>query len=254
MPSVPLSTAERESKLLDAFVQMADTLVDDYDIADVLHELVSHCVRLLGFATAGILLSNQRGGLQVVASSTEQTRMLELYQIQTSEGPCWDCVHSGEPVSAADLAAEADHWPLFVHHALDLGFAAAHAIPMRLRHETIGALNLFGLEPQPLPEQDLRAARALADTATIGILQERAIHRGEVLTEQLQVALINRVAIEQAKGILAQAGNLDMDQAFQALRSYGRRRSTRLSDIAHQLASGVIGPDTVLTDRRRDDS
>lgn len=248
MPEAPLSTGEREASLLDAFVRMADTLVDDYDIVDVLYELVSHCVRLLDAAAAGIVLVDQRGSLQVLASSTEQTRMLELYQLQTSEGPCWDCVHGGEPVSVADLNTEADRWPQFVPRALDEGFVAVHALPMRLRRETIGALNLFGREPGPMPEQDLRTAQALADTATIGILQERAIHRGEVLTEQLQVALTNRITIEQAKGVLAQAGNLDMDQAFQALRTYGRRRSTRLSDIARQLVTGATTARTVLDD------
>ncbi|MCU1641323.1 MAG: transcriptional regulator [Nocardia sp.] len=254
MSDAQLSSGERESRLLDAFVQMADTLVDDYDVVDVLHELVSQCVQLFDAAAAGILMSDQRGGLQMLASSTEQAAMLELYQIQTSEGPCWDCVHSGEPVLVADLTEAADRWPKFVPQALNEGFAAVHAIPMRLRHETIGALNLFGCTPEPMHEQDVRVAQALADTATIGILQERAIHRSEILTEQLQGALVNRVTIEQAKGVLAQAGNLDMDQAFQALRSYGRRRSTRLTEVARQLTTGEIRPTTVLNDHHHSNS
>ncbi|MRH90695.1 GAF domain-containing protein [Nocardia sp. SYP-A9097] len=254
MFEAPLSNGERESGLLDAFVQMADTLVDDYDIVDVLHELASHCERLLNVGAAGILMSDQRGGLQMLASSTEQAAILELYQIQTNEGPCWDCVHSGETVFVPDLTVAADRWPHFVPRALNEGFAAVHAIPMRLRQETIGALNLFGRIPGPMPARDVRAARALADTATIGILQERAIHRSEVLTEQLQGALINRVIIEQAKGVLAQAGNVDMDHAFQALRSYGRRRSTRLSEVARQLTTGEIHPDTVLSDQHHSNS
>ncbi|MEV0251841.1 GAF and ANTAR domain-containing protein [Nocardia sp. NPDC050712] len=249
MSNAPLSTGEREDRLLDAFVQLADTLVDDYDMVDVLHELVSHCVRLLDAAAAGIVLSDQRGNLQVLATSTEQTRMLELYQLQTSEDPCWDCVHTGEPVSVADLGTEVERWPLFAGRALDDGFAAVHAIPMRLRRETIGALNLFSREPGPMPENDLRVARALADTATIGILQERAIHRGEVLTEQLQVALSNRIIIEQAKGVLAHADNLDMDDAFQVLRSFGRRRSARLSDVSRLLVTGAITARTVLDEQ-----
>lgn len=248
MPETIKTSGEREARLVDAFVRMADTLVDDYDIADVLHELVSHCVRLFDAAAAGIVLSDQRGSLRVLASSTEQTRMLELFQLQTSEGPCWDCVHTGQPVSIADLRAERDRWSSFVPRALDYGFVSVHAIPMRLRRDTIGAMNLFGREPGHLPARDLRTAQALADTATIGILQERAIHRGEVLTEQLQAALTNRIAIEQAKGVLAYAGGVDMDQAFQALRGYGRRRSIRLSDIATQLVTGAVTPDAVLAD------
>lgn len=243
------SSAERESRLLDTFVQMADTLVDDYDIADVLHELVTSCVRLLDATAAGLVLTDQRGGMQVLASSTEQTRLLELFQIQADEGPCLDCFRTGRPILVDDLAAAADRWPRFAPHALNEGFVAVHAIPMQLRRNIIGALNLFSSKPGTMPEQDVRVAQALADTATIGILQERAIHRGEVLTEQLEFALNNRITIEQAKGVLAHAGNLDMDQAFQALRAYGRGHSSRLSDIAHQLVTGIIHPNTVLTEQ-----
>ncbi|MFI1919837.1 GAF and ANTAR domain-containing protein [Nocardia sp. NPDC020380] len=225
-----------------------------YDTVDVLHTLVSQCVLLLETSAAGILMSDQRGGLQVLASSTEQAKIIELYQLQTSEGPCWDTVHTGESVYVADLTTAATRWPVFVPRALKAGFTAVHTIPMRLRKDTIGALNLFGQEPKAMSKQDIQAARALADIATIGILQERAIRRSEVLTEQLQHALINRVTIEQAKGILAQAGNLDMDQAFQALRSYGRRRSTRLSEVAYQLTSGAIWPDTILSEIHYSDS
>lgn len=240
---------QRESRLLAAFVQLADTLVDDYDMADLLHELAQHCVEILGVAAAGLLLSTQRGteSLQVLASSTEQTRLLELFQLQTNEGPCLECVRTGEPVVVPDLSAVTERWPRFAPEALREGFAQVHALPLRLRGETIGALNLFGRQPGPLPEQDLRAARALADTATIGILQERAIRRGEVLTEQLQYALHSRVVIEQAKGVLAQAGDLDMGQSFQVLRGYARSHNTRLSEIAHQLVAGALRPHVVLT-------
>lgn len=250
MSDALLPSHERESRLLDTFVQMADTLVDDYDIVDVLHVLVSQTVRLLDAAAAGIVMADQRGGLQVLASSTEKAAILELYQIQAGEGPCWDCVQNGEPIFVSDLRTSVHRWPKFVPQALKAGFVSVHAIPMRLRHETIGALNLFGHTPGRFAEQNTRVAQALADIATIGILQERAIRRSEVLTEQLQRALVSRVTIEQAKGVLAQAGNLDMDQAFHALRSYGRRRSTRLSEVAHQLTIGEIEPGTVLAEHR----
>ncbi|MFD6162517.1 GAF and ANTAR domain-containing protein [Nocardia sp. NPDC060256] len=242
-----LTGNDREYGLLDTFVQLADTMVDDYDIAEVLHELVMCCVQFLDAAAAGLVLSDERGSVQLLASSTEQTRMLELYQIQTDEGPCLECVHTGRPVLIANLASEVERWPLFVPRALDEGFASVHAVPLRLRQQTIGALNLFGDKPIPMSEQDIRVARALADTATIGILQERAIRRGEVLTEQLQAALNARIVIEQAKGVLAHAGNLDMDEAFQALRGYGRQHSARLSEIAHQLVTGLIHPRMILT-------
>ncbi|ALG06976.1 GAF and ANTAR domain-containing protein [Kibdelosporangium phytohabitans] len=240
------SSAQREARLLRAFVEMADTLVDDYDVIDLMHQLVDHCVDLLDADAAGLMLVNQRGGLRLLAWSNERTRQLELIQIQQGEGPCLDCVNSGEPVLIADLRTTGDRWPQFTPEALRAGIASVHAIPLRLRRDTIGALNLFGLRPNPLPPEHVRVARALADTATIGILQERAIHRGEVLTEQLQTALNNRVAIEQAKGIISYAANLDIDEAFHALRTYSRNNNIRLSDIANQLVTGRLQPDAVL--------
>lgn len=243
------SGAIRETRLLHAFVELADTLVDDYDVVDVLHHLVENCVQLLDVEAAGLLLSDQRGGLRLVATSSEHTRLLELFQLESNEGPCLDCYRTGEPVLTEDIEAATDRWPLFARRAAAQGFHAVHAVPLRLRRHTIGGLNLFNTRGGPMDPQDLRVARALADTATIGILQERAISRGEVLTEQLQTALNNRVTIEQAKGLLAHAGNLDMDQAFQCLRHYGRSTSTRLSEVAHQLVTGILHPRHILTNR-----
>jgi transcriptional regulator with GAF, ATPase, and Fis domain len=228
-------------------VQLADTLVDDYDVVDVLHRLVDHCVQLLDATAAGLMLSDQRGGLRVVAYSSDRTRLLELFQLQANEGPCLECVQTGEPVLIADLAATTERWPRFAPLAIGEGFAAVHVVPMRLRRETIGALNLFRRETGPLGEEDLLLVRALADTATIGILQERAIRRGEIITEQLQTALNSRVVIEQAKGVLAFAGDLEMEKAFQALRDYARSRGRRLADVARELVLGELRPDALLT-------
>jgi GAF domain-containing protein len=206
----------RETRLVDAFVELADTLVDDYDVADLLHRLVEHSVDLLDAAAAGLMLADQRGGLQVLASSTETARLLELFQLQANEGPCLDAYRTGEPILVDDISAvsTARRWPSFAPEAARQGYASVHAVPLRLRREVIGALNLFGHHTGALPEADLRVAQAMADTATIGILHERAVHRAETLTEQLQHALNNRTIIEQAKGVLAHAGNLDMDQSF----------------------------------------
>ncbi|HEX5252421.1 MAG TPA: GAF and ANTAR domain-containing protein [Mycobacterium sp.] len=245
------SPEQRESRLVRAFVELADTLVDDYDIAEVLHQLTQRCVQLLGVAAAGLLLSDQRGNLQILASSTERTRLLELFQLQANEGPCLDCFHTGQRVLIGDITAEHTRWPAFAQEVAREGFHSVHAVPLRLRREVIGALNLFGTEPGRLAEADLLVAQALADTATIGILSERAIRRGEVLTGQLQTALKNRITIEQAKGLLAHAGNLDMDEAFQALRSYGRAHATRLSEIAHQLTTGTLDPADILSHQSR---
>jgi transcriptional regulator with GAF, ATPase, and Fis domain len=237
---------QRESRLLQAFVHLADTLVDDYDTTELLQQLIDYCCDLLEATAAGIMLSDQRGNLQLAASSSEQTHMLELFQLQANEGPCLDCYRTGQPVHITDMAAATDRWPQFATEATNRGYAAVHAVPLQLRSETIGALNLFNDQPDGLSDQDAAVARALADNATIGILHERAIRRSEVLTEQLQTALNNRVTIEQAKGVLAYAGNLDLDQAFQTLRQHARNHQTRLSDLANQLVTGQLDPNQFL--------
>ncbi|WP_182348767.1 GAF and ANTAR domain-containing protein [Tomitella gaofuii] len=240
------SSRRRESRLVDAFVDMADTLVADFDTAELLHRLTEYCVELLGVAEAGMLLADQRGSLQVLASSDERTELLELFQLQVNEGPCVDCFRTGRSVAVEDLAATPGRWPTFTPEALRVGYVSVHTVPLRLRDQIIGALNLFGTAPGTLSEADQHVARALAETATIGILSERAIRHGEVLTEQLQTALNSRVIIEQAKGVLAHAGDVPIDETFAVLRDYGRARQTRLTDIARQVVTGALAPGDVL--------
>jgi GAF domain-containing protein len=227
-----------QARLADVFVELADTLVDDFDVIDFLHVLAGRCVELLGISAAGLLLTDQSGALQVVAASSERTRLLELFQLQTDQGPCVDCFRTGQSVSVADLSS-AGRWPRFTAAAAEVGFAAVHALPMRLRDEIIGALNLFDVDPGPLEESELRIGQALADVATIGLLQQRAIHRRDTLTEQLQTALNSRVLIEQAKGVLAERHQLDLDQAFAMLREGARSRNRRLSELAAGVVAGT---------------
>jgi GAF domain-containing protein len=226
-----------EIKLADVFVEMADTLVDEFDVIDFLHVLTERCVQLLGVSAAGLLLTDQRDSLQVVAASSERTRLLELFQLQTDQGPCVDCFRTGQPVSVADLPS-VGRWPRFTAAAAEVGFAAVHALPMRLRNEIIGALNLFDTSPGALDEGKLRVGQALADVATIGLLQQRAIHRRDALTEQLQTALNSRVLIEQAKGVLAERLHLDVAEAFTVLRSGARSHNRRLSELAQAIVDG----------------
>lgn len=228
------------------FVDLADTLVADYDMVDVLTQLTENCVDLLDTAAAGLLLTDQRGRLHVAAASSERTELLELFQVQASEGPCLDCFRTGRSVSVGDLETAIDRWPEFVPAALAAGFVSVHAVPMRLRGDVIGGLNLFGSRRGVLSEADTRVAQALADTATIGILSERAIRHSELLTEQLQTALNNRITIEQAKGVLAHAGGIEMGEAFTALRAYGRANSTRLHEVALRLVEGTLPVGDVL--------
>jgi transcriptional regulator with GAF, ATPase, and Fis domain len=227
-----------EVQLADVFVEMADTLVDDFDVIDFLHVLTERCVQLLGVSAAGLLLTDQRGTLQVVAASSERTRLLELFQLQTDQGPCVDCFRTGAPVSVADLPGT-DQWPRFTAAAAEVGYAAVHALPMRLRTEVIGALNLFDANPGALDAGKLRIGQALADVATIGLLQQRAITRGGAVTEQLQTALNSRVLIEQAKGILAERLSLELADAFTLLRAAARNHNRRLSDVAQAVVDGT---------------
>ena len=235
----------RERVLTEAFVSLADTLVSDYDVIDLLHRLCSDSVRLLPVDAAGLLLSDQRGTLRVVSSSAEQAHLVELFQLQANEGPCLDCFRTSQQVVSTDLSREA-RWPRFVERARQAGYGAVHALPLRLRSETIGGLNLFGSTPGALPPHALRVGQALADVATIGILQERALRRQEVLAEQLQGALNSRVIIEQAKGMLAERGQIDLSQAFAVLRAHARTSQQRLSDLARDVVNGAILPDGLL--------
>jgi transcriptional regulator with GAF, ATPase, and Fis domain len=223
----------------EAFVEMADTLVDDFDLMDFLHRVTARCADVLGVSAAGLLLTDQRGALRVVAASTEQTRLLELLQMQTDEGPCPECFHTGQPIAVADLGATGDRWPRFAALARQIGFASVHALPMRLRTDVIGALNLFHTEPKALSPSTVRLGQALADVATIAVLQARAIHFRDTLAEQLQTALNSRIVIEQAKGVIAERRQLDMAASFGVLRKAARDRNLRLSELARAVVEGT---------------
>jgi len=246
----------REALLINAFVGLADTLVDDYDVIDVLDRLAGYSVQLLAAESVGILLADAQATLRVVASTNEQTEWMELLQLQADEGPCVECFRAGAPVNVDDLAVAAVRWPRFVAALQERGaYGSVHALPLRLRGQAIGTLNLFRAAPGPLPAADLALAQALADVATIGILQERAIRRGEVLSEQLQAALNNRVIIEQAKGVLSERGEVTMDVAFDRLRRYARGNNLLLSDVARQVVDTDLAADVLAgridTSRRR---
>jgi GAF domain-containing protein len=227
-----------DDRLAEALVEFADTLVDDFDVIDFMHRLAIRCVDLLAVDAAGLMLADQYGQLRVVAASSEQARLMDLMQLELDGGPCVSCYRSGTPVLVADLSGT-DRWPRLADRAAGLGLRAVFALPMRLRTEIIGVVNLFRAEPGGLSERDVRIGQALADVATIGLLQQRAIRRRQELAEQLQTALNTRVAIEQAKGVLAERFSLDMDTAFRALRQYARSGRLRLSDVAHDVVRGA---------------
>ncbi|MBN9734786.1 MULTISPECIES: GAF and ANTAR domain-containing protein [unclassified Pseudonocardia] len=245
------SPREREGPLIEAFVRLADTLVDDYDVIDLLKGLCDDCVTLLGADAAGLVLTDRRGALQAVAASAEAANLLELFQIQADQGPCLDCFRTTRQVRSPDLRRDR-RWPAFAPRARAAGFLAVHALPMRLRGLTIGALNLFHRTPVAMPVGDLRVGQALADVATIGILTDRTSRERELLTGQLQAALSSRVVIEQAKGVLAERGGVTMDDAFTRLRAYARSTKQQLSAVARGIVEGRVDT-TVMLPRRDDD-
>jgi transcriptional regulator with GAF, ATPase, and Fis domain len=234
------ATGMADERLVDTFVELADTLIDDFDVIDFLHLLVDRCVELLDVDAAGLLLADQHGHLQLVASSNEHVRVLELFQVQNDEGPCLDAFATGVRVSTGDLRIGATRWVRFAAAATSAGIAAVDALPMRLRTEVIGALNLFRSEPGELTDAALRKAQALVDIATIGLLQERAIRHHEIVTEQLQTALNSRIVIEQAKGLVAERLGIDMEAAFAALRTYARTNNRKLGDVARTVIEGRL--------------
>jgi hypothetical protein len=223
--------------LAEVFVEVADTLVDEFDVIEFLQLVSVRTVELFDAGAAGLLLADQRGELQFMAASDEAATLLEIFEVQHREGPCLEAFLSGEAVSGPELATAADRWPLFAPRAIAAGFGSVYAVPMRLRGEVIGAVTVFARRAGELDVEDRRIVQALVDVATIGLLQERVIRRGEVLTEQLQGALNTRVVIEQAKGALAQLRQVSVDEAFELMRSFARRNGRALSAVAQAVLS-----------------
>lgn len=239
----------REDLLVGTLVQLADTLVEDFDIIDMLTLLADGCVELQLAAAAGILLADDERNLRVMAASNERTRLLELFQLQNDQGPCLDAYASGDPVFHTDLREADDRWPRFAPEARTAGFLSVHAFPLRLRSKVIGALNLFDVKTGGMADADVHLARALADVASIAILQDQAARASEERAGQLQHALDSRVAIEQAKGMLAERTNTDMDQAFRMLRGYARESRRHLTAVAEAVVAGSLALDEITRDR-----
>lgn len=232
----------RDQRIANTFVSLADTLVDDFDVLDLLGMLAERAVELLAVDAAAVMLSDQRGGLRPAAGSSESTAMTEVFAAQTHQSPCVDCIDTGIPVSTADLSQDLERWPEFAPMAVSKGFRAACAVPLRLREEVIGALTLLGTRPVAIDESSVRLGQAFADIATIGILQQRAINHEEVVSEQLQAALHHRVIVEQAKGVLTETSGLDMHEAYLLLRNYARAHRQRLTDVARAIATAKLHP------------
>jgi GAF domain-containing protein len=232
----------READVVRSLVEMADTLVDDYDVVDLLTGLTNRCVTLLDVSAAGVMLVSPKGSLGLVASSSEAMRLLELFELQAEEGPCLDAFRTGERVEHENLDAGSGRWPLFAAAAAEAGFVSASALPLRLRDVTLGAMNLLSTSRVPMDEADVIVARAFADLATLTIVQHQASTEAQRLNEQLSGALTSRVVIEQAKGVIAERAGIDLAEAFSRLRRYARNRNLRLTDVAEAAIVGSLDP------------
>jgi GAF domain-containing protein len=230
-----MSEITKEARLLQTFASLADTLVDGYDVVDLLQLLVDTCQELFDTTAAAILLADPSGELDVVASTSEAGRIVELIQLSAEAGPCVQSYRTGEVVSVSDISQVPDAWSRFRESALELGFASVHAVPMRLRENRIGTLNLLRDQVGELDEQDRIAAQAFADVATIGILHERSLRETAVLAEQLQGALTSRIVIEQAKGVVAYTNGVSIEEAFELIRRYARSHQLGISQVAARL-------------------
>lgn len=240
----------REDDIVASFVSMAGNLARGHDVTELLIQLAADCARLLDVSAVGLLLADPRGALHVVAVSSERVADLEAFQAQRAQGPCHTCYLEGKPVNVPDLASAAARWPEFAAVAAKAGVASVHAVPMRLRDDTVGALNLFGGKPGPLNEADLRLAQALADVATIALIQDRAAADKSLVNEQLQNALDSRVVLEQAKGVLSFSGDLDMSGAYAALRQYARDHNIKLTDLSRAVVNRLL-PAAVVHEHAR---
>lgn len=232
----------REQRLAEVFVEIADSLIDDFDVLDLLQRLSARCVELLDVSAAGILLADPQGELQVIAASDEHTRLLELFARQHDQGPCVECFRSGAARTNIDLRRpeSAADWPYFTPRAHEIGFRATHAIPLRLRDRVVGALNLFQRTERRLGVDEIALAQALADVATITILQQRTLEQSHVENTQLNTALTSRILVEQVKGVLAERWDTSVDEAFAAFRSYARSNHLRLTELARRVVDGTF--------------
>jgi GAF domain-containing protein len=233
------------AELAQVFAELAGALANGYDVVELLDRLVQHCVYLLAVDAAGLVLADAGGALKVMAATSEQARFLEVLQLHDDSGPCLDCHRTGQPVNVDDLTAEAGRWPGLADTAQHDGYRGVHAVPLRLQEQTLGAMNLFNIEPGGLSGTDRSIAQALAEVATVAILSQRTIRHSSNVAEQLQTALDSRVVIEQAKGVLAHQGGLAMADAFAVLRRYARRNNRRITDCARAVVDSTLTLDCI---------
>lgn len=232
-----------ELAIVRALVELSDTLIDDFDIIEFLHRLCTYSVELLDVDAAGVILVDDEDRLTVLAASNGDIEVLNLFQIEHGQGPALTAYHSRQPVLARSKEVLLDRWPIF-GESVTRNFASVYALPMRLRGDALGALNLYGRRPDILTHDDIPLSQALADIATIGLLQQQTIRKAHELSDQLQHALDSRTTIEQAKGKYRERYHVDAGVAFEALRSYSRSNNMKLVSVAEAFLNDdiAVGP------------
>jgi GAF domain-containing protein len=235
-----MTAVTRDARLFAKMASLADTLVAGYDVADLLQTLVDACVELLEVDSAGLLLADPDDRLELVASTSEESRLVEVMQVAAEAGPCIECFRTATVVSVPDISGAPTQWDDFRRACMANGFRSVYAIPLRLRETTIGTLNLFRAVSGQLSDQNIQAAQALADMTTIGILHERTWRAADTVRAQLQSALTSRIVIEQAKGVLAQTHRVPVDDAFVMLRNHARQHRLPLSEVAQRLVDRTL--------------
>ena len=235
------------TRLAQVFVELADTVVDTFDIIEFLDNLTERCVELLDADAAALMLVDQRNRLNLMAATAQEARVLGLFELQVQEGPCLECFSTGQAITNVYFADSQERWPKLGPTAVESGFGTTHALPMRLRAQVIGALNLFTGGQRRLSVADLATGQAMADMATIGLLHQRNAYDQTTLSEQLQLALNSRVLVEQAKGALADRAHISLSEAFNRMRDHARGNGPTLAGVASEVVAGDIPQDLLLT-------
>ncbi|MGW7412317.1 GAF and ANTAR domain-containing protein [Streptomyces sp. NPDC054863] len=240
----------REQHIAKAFVSLADSFAEDVDPTVLLDRLAAHCVALTSTDAAGIMMIDARGSLRTMAVSDSRAALLELFQMQSGQGPCIDAWHEQHRLDVPDLATQESRWPDFVPLARELGFRGAYALPMKVNGQGVGALNLLREDPGTLTDTELALAQALADVACVAVVRWQAdpARPHDVLT-QVQAAVSVKATIETAKGLLAAAGGIGVQEADAALHRYSRLHGMSPSDAAQQLVRRTLDPCEVMAAR-----
>ncbi len=234
-----MSELTREAQVMRTFGKLADTLVAGYDVVDLLQTLVDSCEELLSATEAGILLADDQGYLEVVASTSESSALVELLQLGAEAGPGERSFETGQPIHLAEIA-RSDEWPEFRERTLARHLLSLDVFPLRLRDTIIGTLTVFRDSVGEMAESDRVAAQAFADVATIGILHERSLRESTIVREQLQHALGSRIVVEQAKGMVAHTRQLSVDDAFDLIRAYARAHRMGIGTVAAGIVARTL--------------